>query len=523
MQENIQRLSQQNTELENLFKNALEENKKLQDTLDNRQKSYDRQSQERELERNKMIDLEQHVETLNKEKQRLQNLNESIQRRADDLERLLDTRAKEIEQYTQKTKDFETTKEKLYELEAKLNTFERENASLVKEVGKLKENLEEKSVQLDETLTKSSLQNKECLRLTKELEDTKEIHAKIAELEKQNQDLITQREIDMETITTLRNDLVNGTLATNKVRQNLEKLGLADENSAAELNVETVVEKLVRNPETFKTVREIMLNVNREQNSEDGASGGANSKSDMCVLCHRKEIFTVEKNIEFSSNASNNKTVCNEISFEHKVLPSLSSSASAAKRETEELSRYSEANTQLSALNAALQSTNEQLQAENARLSVDVATLGSQITSLSTQHVALQLANSQLAADKDVLTKQIEAVRQEHKNVLHDQTTLQCLHDQLSSEYESLNKDKEQLKNLVRDFRNETRELRERNSILEKQIEELTARNNSMKSCSEDLAILRTEHSKLTDDFRNLFATSDRFKNEYKNIQVCKI
>lgn len=42
-----------------------------------------------------------------------------------------------------------------------------------------------------------------------------------------------------------------------------------------------------------------------------------------------------------------------------------------------------------------------------------------------------------------------------------------------------------------------------------------------MKSSAEDLAILRAEHSKLTEDFRHLFATSDRFKNEYKNIQVC--
>ncbi|XP_065359354.1 protein Daple isoform X1 [Calliphora vicina] len=489
MQDNIQRLSQQNVELENVFKDALEENKKMQITLDQRQKAYEKQSQEREVERTKLADLEKHVETLNKEKQRIQTLNESVQRRADDLERMADSRSKEIEQYMEKVKTFENTKETVYELQAKLNTFERENASLAKEVGKLKENLEEKSVLLDGQCAVVDNQCKEILRLTKSLEEAEYTQVRLNDLEVQNQELVSQRDIDLQTITTLRNDLVSGTLATNKVRYNLEKLGLNVDptDDKSELNVETVVEKLVRNPETFKTVREIMLNVSKEQ-SENG-----NSKSDICVLCHRKEVFTVEKNIELSS--------------------------ASEVFEIAELTKLSEANTQLSALNVALQSTYDQLQSENARFKVDVATLGSQITSLNTQHVALQLANSQLAADKDVLLKENEQLKHEHKNLLQDQLTLQCLHEQLSSEYESLNKGKEQLKVVVRDLRNESRELREHIVVLETQIDDLKRQNTSMKSCSEDLAILRTEHSKLTDDFRNLFATSERFKNEYKNIQ----
>ncbi|XP_073840271.1 protein girdin isoform X2 [Musca autumnalis] len=485
MQENIQRLSQQNNELENIFKDALEENKKMQTTLDQRQKAYEKQSQEREVERIKIIDLEKHVETLNKEKQRIQTLNESVQRRADDLERMVDSRSKEIEQYVEKIETFEKTKENLYEVQAKLSAFERENSSLLKEVSKLKENLEEKSVRLDQSAELVETKSKELARLSKALEEAELIKSRYNDMEAQNQDLISQHEIDLQTIETLRQDLVTGTLATNKVRHNLEKLGLNVDptDDKAELNVETVVEKLVRNPETFKTVREIMLNVSKEHSS----------KSDICVLCHRKEVFTVERNIELSSVAD--------------------------AKEIAEVSKLSEANTQLSALNVALQSTNDQLQAENARFKVDVATLGSQITSLNTQHVALQLANSQLAADKDVLLKENEALKQEHKNLIHDQVTLQCLHDQLSAEYESLNKGKEQLKVVVRDLRNESRDLREHIVSLETQIDDLKQQNQSMKSCAEDLAILRTEHSKLTDDFRNLFATSDRFKNEYKNIQ----
>lgn len=491
MQDNIQRQSQQNIELEKVFKDALEENKKMQFTLDQRQKAYDKQSQEREVDRTKIAGLEKQVDTLNKEKQRIQTLNENIQRRADDLERMVETKCKEIDKYAEKVRSLENTKECAYELQIKLNALERENTSLGREVCKFKENLEEKAVDLDKQCELIDAQNREIARLTKVLEETECVQNRINDLESQNQELISQRDIDLETITTLRNDLVSGTLATNKVKHNLEKLGLnvdpSDEKS--DLNVKTVVEKLVRNPDTFKTVREIMLNVSKEQ------SQSGNTKSDICVLCHRKEVFTVEKNIELAS--------LNNID----------------ELEIAEVSKISETNTQLSASNVALQSTCNQLETENARFKVDIATLGSQITSLNTQHVALQLANSQLAADKDVLLKENEQLKQAHTNLLHDQVTLQCLHDQLSAEYESLNKGKEQLKVEVRDFRNETRELREHIVNLETQIDELKRQNNTMKTCSEDLAILRTEHSKLTDDFRSLFATSDRFKNEYKNIQ----
>ncbi|KAH8408638.1 hypothetical protein KR215_009270 [Drosophila sulfurigaster] len=494
MQENIQRLTQQNVELESVFKNALEENKKLQDAVDNRQKSYDRQSLERDADRQKLSDAEQHVETLNKEKQRIQTLNDSIQRRADDLERLTESKTKELEQYVEKTQLFEQTKQRLYEIEAKVSTYERENASLLKEVTKLKESSEEKSVQLDESINRLDTQAKELLRMTKAQDEAEVMQQKLLDLEKQNQELSSQRNIDQEMISTLRNDLVNGTLVTKKVRHNLEKLGL-DVNEVDgepnELNVEHVVEKLVRNPETFKTVREIMLNVNREQQQERSEAG---VKSDMCVLCHRQEIFTVEKNIELSAALPS----AQELRFEHMVRLS-------PARESAEMLRLQESNTQL--------------QTENARLSVDVAALGSQITSLNTQHVALQLANSQLAAEKDTLLKDIDALQQEHKHALQDQVTLQCLHDQLSAEYESLNKDKEQLKAAVRDLRQETRDARETIQEQEQRIEDLTTQTSTMKTCHEDLAILRTEHSKLTDDFRNLFATSDRFKNEYKNIQ----
>ncbi|KAL5292164.1 CCDC88A family protein [Megaselia abdita] len=483
LQENCSRMSQQNKELEDVFKNALEENKKLQDTMDLRQKAHERQSQEREGDRTKIMHLEQTIETIGKEKQRVQTLNESIQRRADDLDRQVESKLKEIDSLSLKLTDFDEAKHKLYEMENKVAASERETTSLLKEVAKLKECLEEKSVILDEQVTKNESQLNEITTLSKDLVCFVETQSRVAELEKQNQELLSQRDIDAETIATLQKDLVSGTLATNKVKHNLEKLGIDNQEiENSDLNVEIVVEKLVKNPETFKTVREIMLSCSREQRQ--------NNKSDMCVLCHRKEIYTVEKNIELSGDEDYN-------------MPSKSKDTI----------------NQLTLTNQALEQENKQLETENARLNVDVATLGSQVTSLNAQHTALQVANTTISAEKDILLKQIEIIKQEHKTLTHDQITLQCLHDQLSAEYDSLNKDKESLKSLVRDLRGENRELRERASALEKELESLRSEIRSLKQSQEEHMNLKGEHSKLTEDFRNLFSTSDRFKTEYKNLQ----
>lgn len=142
MQETYNRMQQQNKELEDVFQNALEENKKLQDTIDARQQSNERQSQEREVDRIKIIDLEKHIETLTKEKQRIHTLNESIQRRADDLERLGESRTKEMEVLKTKEKALDEMKNEVYELKTKLTSLEKENTNLSKDVIKLKETLE---------------------------------------------------------------------------------------------------------------------------------------------------------------------------------------------------------------------------------------------------------------------------------------------------------------------------------------------------------------------------------------------
>ncbi|KAG4067431.1 hypothetical protein HA402_009668 [Bradysia odoriphaga] len=287
LQENCNRLVGQNKELENVFRDALEENKKLQDAMDNRQQANDRQLQEREIDRMKLIDLEKHAEALTKEKQRIQNLYESVQRRAADLERVADKNKKEIEELQTKTIELNSIKTEVLELRDKNVAMERETVVLGKEVTKLRENVEKKDVIID---TKSSeLEAKEKLvqSLHEQMESSTVSLERLQELETKNTELLSQIAIDTETISTLQRDLVTGTIATKKVRKELEKLGIEnDELETIQVNVEDVVQNWIKNPETFKTVREIML---------DAGKGDGNMRS----LSQRRTVSSAEKHPNF--------------------------------------------------------------------------------------------------------------------------------------------------------------------------------------------------------------------------------
>lgn len=481
LQDNCDRMNQQNSELENVFKNALTENKKLQDVIDSKQQQIEKSSQDKEQDRTKLQDLETQIESLNKEKQRIQNLSDSIQRRANDLEKSLLTKTKDFDTLKERTAEFEAFKKELNEIRSRLGLVEKENITLSKEVSKAKENLEKKELEVDGNNDMTKQQEVRLKQVHKELEVAQQHVIKVQDLEKKNQELISQNKIDVETIKTLQSQMVTDTIEAKKFQQNLEKIGIdKTELDKNELNVEFLVDKLVKNPESFKTVREIMLNYNKQTSS-----------ADICVLCHQKEIYTVEKDIQFSR------------------VEEFDDGMAKIKEQLEHL--------QID--HSALQETNETLQAENARRKVEVSTMGSQISSLNNQQIALQLANSQLASEKDCLLKKHEGLRAQHDATLQDQVTLQCLHEQLSSDYDALNKEKEILKITIRDLKLELRSLKERTMSDEKTVEELRMEVDTMKKGSASLTSLRAEHSKLKDDFRNLFTTSERLKHEYKNIQ----
>lgn len=326
--------------------------------------------------------------------------------------------------------------------------------------------------------------------MRKQLSDANVECVKIHDLESKNNEYETQYKMHNETLSTLQNDLISKNVLISKIQKDLEKLNInwpLSEDELIDLSVENVLDKLMRNTENWKILRDII-----GRSSNDYYDGNTS-----CILC--------EKNINVLSN-----TEC-EADLVHQTEEVLSSVSAEWKAQCD----------QLAALNTELQSNNDLLNAENARLQVDISTYSSQVASLNTQHVALQLANSQLATEKETLVKQIESIELQHKSLLSDQKQMQTLHEQLSTEYETLNKEHQKLKESLRDIRHDNRNFQDQEQNLKREITELQTKIDVMKKENEIYSNLRSEHSKLKDDFRSLLSTSERFKSEYKSIQVC--
>ncbi|XP_013192800.2 protein Daple [Amyelois transitella] len=465
LQENCNRLMQQNSELEDVFKNALEENRKLQDSLDSQKAFIDRQSIDRESEKNKLQDFEKHLESLTKDKQRIQMLCDSIQRRADDLEKTLDARTKELNILKPEADKVTALIIQTEELKTKLTYSEKEAHNLQREVNKLREAIEEKDVILDKISTEIELKKKEIERLTREIEIGQNTIHKLQDLEQKAQELKSQKKVDSETIQTLQKDLISEKVNFDRLRNCMEKIGISvSEIISKEVSVEDLLEKIITNADHEGLISEIAAKANL-------------MKLVPCSCDVKEKLDDINESL---------------------VNPQIE---------------------QLTSDLAALQASLENSQAENAKLQVNIATLNSQNGSLISQQMTLQLANSQLAAEKEEVIKQLDVLKDKQDNLLRDQVALQTLHEQLNSEYELLLSEREPVKISLRDIKLENRELKEKIEIAEKRLADFEMERENLKIESRNLTNLRAEHSKLKDDFRNLFTASDRLKNEYRNMQ----
>lgn len=340
-----------------------------------------------------------------------------------------------------------------------------------------------KEVQLDEHSAQLLLQTNEIDALRKQLVDAHGECAKTLDLESKNKEYQKQCQMHDETLATLQSDLIAKNVLIAKIQKDLEKLNVTcGDAETIDLTAENVLDKVVRGPDGWKVLREVIGRFG----DETGAA---------CALC--------QKSVDVSATER-------EADLVHQTEEVLSSVSAEWKAQCD----------QLAAANVELQATNDTLSAENARLQVDISTFTSQVTSLNAQHVAIQLANSQLATEKDTLSKQKETIESQHKSLLADQTQMQSLHEQLSAEYESLNEEHKKQKDAMRDVRHDNRNLQEQEQNLRRQMGELQSKYDTMAKENETYGNLRSEHSKLKDDFRTLFTTSERFKREYKSIQV---
>ncbi|XP_012226030.1 girdin [Linepithema humile] len=468
LNDNKERLTQQNSDLELVCKQALEENKKLQNTLKNQRTSFEKQQQEVQTHHAKMMELEKNYDTAVKEKQRVQLLLESVQRRADDLERTLETTNQKVEELKLIENNVNDINSKCLDFEVRLTVTEKEKDSAQRDIHKYREMIEEKDVALDKSTNTIEVLERKVGQLEQELQDCVMQISRLQEIERSSKELDSRAAIDRETLEILQSNLVAEKLSNQQLYAVLEKLGLSDNVLLSE-PLEIILEKIAQIPEVINHIKK--------------SFASESSENAMSETCSDKESGDANKTLEA-------------------VIEPL-------KQELEQL--------QIKA--SMSQTAMEHLLSENAKLQVHITTLQSQSNSLTAQHTALQLANSQLVAEKEELLKERSSQQHIYSALLHDQNTLQSLHEQLNNEYENMLHERDGLKSNLRDVKNENRTLRETGERLEARNETLQSEREALINNTKSLNNLRGEHSKLKDDFRNLYTASERLKAEYRSLQ----
>lgn len=463
LQENVSRMQQQNSELEKLVKDALQDNVKLQESRESFRARSEKLDQELQVEHGRRGNAEHLADNLSKEKQWLQNSYDSLQRKAEELEHAVESASQLADRNRAELQRIPELQRHLAEAESKCIIMEKEKLAFTREVIKLKEVLEAKDVTLDKRANEIECLEKDVSKLNKELQEVKTLVIRLQEVEREGQEIASKAALDREALSALQTDLVAEKMCVRQIKGSLERLGLTLEQLQ---DPDNVLENILGSPEVQRATSEMYGKI------------CGDVSSDVCV--HKEETGDQVKLGEVNQDD--------------------------VTRQCEDL------RTEL----ASLQLATESAHSDNARLQVQVATLQSRITALSAQHTALQVANTQLVAEKDELLKEKSQQHQNHEQLVLDQVALQSIHEQLTGDYDALVDEKQALLTAQRDLRSELRSLRDRCTLLEQQNQ---SEKNSLKEESRSLGNLRAEHSKLKDDFRNLFTASEKQRMDFRGIQ----
>lgn len=166
-------MQQQNSELEKLVKDALQDNVKLQESRESFRARSEKLDQELQVEHGRRGNAEHLADNLSKEKQWLQNSYDSLQRKAEELERAVESASQLADRNRAELQRIPELQRHFAEAESKCEIMEKEKQASIREVTKLKEILEAKDVTLDKRANDIECLEKDVSKLNKELEEAK--------------------------------------------------------------------------------------------------------------------------------------------------------------------------------------------------------------------------------------------------------------------------------------------------------------------------------------------------------------
>ncbi|KAJ8673993.1 hypothetical protein QAD02_005255 [Eretmocerus hayati] len=426
LSDNVERLNKQNGDLESVCKQTLEENKKLQDCLSSQRASLDKQQHEMQMLQAKLAELERnHEAQMSKERQRLQALLESAEKRAEDAERGSAARERELKEMKIAA---EARQRELQEIRAELE-HDREAAS--REQQKLRELVETKDVALDEASNTIEMLEKKVAEFQREIGDSEAQISRLREIERSSKELDSRAAMDRQALESLQSNLVAEKLNVQQVQATLEVLGL-DVDSVLSLPADKILDMVSELPEvvTMQSATEQLLSEKAKLQVHVARleSQSASLGSQQAAL--QRSNSRLEADVERLTNEhSSLQRTHAELSRDQKRLQSLHEQLNS---EYESLSREKESLrvSLRDAKNEArlLRESNESLEAKYLALQAERDQLLAQAKSLSN----LRGEHSKLKEDFRILFLQADAQRGQFRTLQEDHRKIRAENSRLS-------------------------------------------------------------------------------------------
>ncbi|XP_054571430.1 protein Daple [Eptesicus fuscus] len=536
----------------------------------------ERENQELEREKEELRKNVELLSTLSKKSERLElsyqsvsaenlRLQQALERERGELEARNQALQRDLEAQRLAGKQLERSEKDKEALEQEVAQLEKDKKLLEKEVNRLWQQVEFKDTVLDDVTTKLSAAEKESRALDKELARCRDAATRLKELEKDNRDLTKQVTMHTRTLTTLGEELVLEKLKSQRLTNELDKLGqelekvglckellLQDDNSDSdrkykilegrnELALKTTLamkeEKIVfleaQVEEKASLTRELQQELQalkecellREgthpQNSlrpPAGTSVAGHQEKEGWGPSHKEatmELLRVkDRAIELERN---NAALQAEKQLLRDQLQHLEAQSVAFSSQILTLQKQS----------AFLQEHNTTLQTQTARLQVENSTLSSQSASLTAQFTLLQNQQAAKESEHENLQKQQEQLAAAHEALLQDHARLGALHEHLSVEHEALLGQHSRLKTLHRSLELEHKTLGERHEDLLKhkaELEELekvlTTEREALRQEQKTNAIATSENQRLRGELDRVSFLHQQLKGEYEELHA---
>ncbi|XP_053400629.1 girdin-like isoform X3 [Mercenaria mercenaria] len=579
----LQNTIQKKEKLEQDHINLTVENQKLQRMLDNFKHSS-----------SKVPELENEISLLKKELQQQQRVIESKKTQGVKLEKMeldlmdldnenmklqrqLEITTNRVQQLEKDNTELESENEKLQEkiesskfshkrmselekvnseLEKECMKCQKENSQLTKENKRNKVTLEARENAIDELTTKYSMLELSHKELKRTVAREKDLGVQSKEIEKEHKELIQNLQVEKQTISSLRTDLVNEKIKTqelenelDKLHQDLERVGIKSDqlldtshsNDDSRFKaLESLMEDTLNKSLSIKEDKIHALDSRLEE------SKNRNLKLQEELRITRRECESLKqrmeeeslgkererqesrlvKNSPFMKNSgfmSQDQNQTNHLVKLERNNASLQVENDNLKSQNnslnEQIKKLESQNSQLQSHNASGQSERGSLQSQNAKLQVENATFKAQCDSLKAQNSSLQGQMSVLERDHKKLNQLYQDLQSARDLLIQDHETLQKIHEQSTSEYEALISEHGSLKSIHKTVKNENRDLQQQlNNLLHVKDDDSKVRDwlirerEQLQSEKKSLGNLQLNYNKLRDEH-------DRLLNEYDKLK----